>query len=132
MKNATMKMYHAVDPREELIRAVGDLSKINVYNNYILCAVYKRPEKTASGLHLPDTVRKEDDYQGKVVMVLKKGPLAFVDDDKTSFAGQNVNVGDWAVVRSSDGWKLNINGHLCHMVQDIQIRMTIPEPDVVF
>ena len=132
MKTATMKMYHAADPRVELSRAVGDLSQINVMNNYLLCAVYKRPDKLASGLHLPDTVRQEDDYQGKVVLVLKKGPLAFVDDDNTAFAGQNVNVGDWAVVRSSDGWKLNINGQLCHMVQDIQIRLTIPEPDVVF
>jgi co-chaperonin GroES (HSP10) len=132
MKTSTMKMFHAADPREELKRAVGDLSDINIFNNYLLCAVYRRPEKLASGLHLPDTVRKEDDYQGKVVLVLKKGPLAFVDDDSTRFAGQDVNVGDWVVVRSSDGWKLNINGQLCHMIQDIQVRMTIPEPDIAF
>ena len=132
MKTATMKMHHAADPRVELTRAVGDLSNIKVFNNYLLCAVYKRPEKTASGLYLSDTTRKEDDYQGKTVLVLKKGPLAFVDDDNTRFAGQNVEVGEWVVVRSSDGWKLNINGQLCHMIQDIQVRMTIPEPDVVF
>lgn len=132
MKTATMKMFHAGDPREELKLAIGDLSKVNVFHNYILCAVYKRPDKLASGLHLPDQVRKEDDYQGKVALVLKKGPLAFVDDDRTSFAGQNVDVGDWVVVRSSDGWKLNINGQLCHMIQDTQVRLTIPEPDVAF
>jgi len=132
MKTATMKMYHAVDPREQLIRAIGDLSKIKVFNNHILCAVYKRPEKLASGLHLPDQVRKEDDFQGKVALVLKKGPLAFVDDDRTAFGGQNVEVGDWVVVRSSDGWKLNINGHLCHMIQDVQIKLAIPEPDIAF
>ena len=132
MKTATMKMHHAADPRDELTYAVGDLSKIQVFNNYLLCAVYKRPEKTASGLYLSDTTRKEDDYQGKVILVLKKGPLAFVDDDNTAFAGQNVDVGQWVVVRSSDGWKLNVNGQLCHMIQDTQVRMVIPEPDVVF
>lgn len=132
MKSANMKMLHAVDPAEELKLAVGDLSKIKVFHNNILCAVYKRPEKLASGLYISDKTRQEDEYQGKVVLVLKKGPLAFIDDDKTAFAGQDVNPGDWVVLRSSDGWKLNINGVLCHVIQDVQIKMTIPEPDVAF
>lgn len=132
MKTATMKMLHTGDPAEELKKSVGDISKIKIYNNLVLCAVYKRPTMMKSGIHLPDQVIKEDEYQGKVVLVLKKGPLAFVDDDKTSFAGQNIEVGEWAVVRSSDGWKLNINGQLCQIVQDIQIRMSVPEPDVAF
>jgi co-chaperonin GroES (HSP10) len=127
-----MKMLHAVNPAEELKNAVGDLSKLKVYHNNILCAVYKRPEKTASGLYLSDGIRKEDEYQGKVVLVLKKGPIAFQDDDKTSFAGQDVQEGEWVVLRSSDGWKLNINGVLCHVIQDTQIKMTIPEPDMAF
>jgi co-chaperonin GroES (HSP10) len=127
-----MKMLHAVDPAQELRMAVGDISKINVYHNNILCAVYKRPEKTASGLYLSDGIRKEDEYQGKVVLVLKKGPIAFQDDDKTSFAGQDIQEGEWVVLRSSDGWKLNINGVLCHVIQDTQIKMTIPEPDMAF
>jgi len=132
MKTATMKMLHAGNPAEELRNAVGDLSKLKVYHNNILCAVYKRPEKTASGLYLSDNTRKEDEYQGKVVLVLKKGPIAFQDDDKTLFAGQDIEEGEWVVLRSSDGWKLNINGVLCHVIQDTQIKMTIPEPDMAF
>lgn len=132
MSKNVFKMAHAVDPANELQTSVGDISGINIFNNWILIAVYKRPEKTASGLYLTDNTRKEDEYQGKVGLVLKKGPLAFVDDDKTSFAEQNVNVGDWVVFRSSDGWALNVNGELCRMLQDIQIRMTVPSPDVVF
>jgi co-chaperonin GroES (HSP10) len=132
MKSANMRMLHAVDPAEELKLAVGDLSKIKVFHNNILCAVYKRPEKLASGLYISDKTRQEDEYQGKVVLVLKKGPLAFIDDDKTAFAGQDVNPGEWVVLRSSDGWKLNINGVLCHVIQDVQIKMTVPEPDVAF
>ena len=127
-----MKMVHTVDPVEELRKAIGDLSKVKIYNNWILCAVYKRPEKTASGLYLADTTRKEDEYQGKVGLVVKKGPIAFVDDDNTSFNGQNVELGDWVVFRASDGWSLNVNGVLCRMLQDTNIRLTIPSPDVVF
>lgn len=132
MAVTNMKMLHTVDPVEELKKSVGDISNIKIMNNWILCAVYKRPERLASGFFIPESTRKEDEYQGKVGLVLKKGPIAFVDDDKTSFVGQDVQVGEWIVFRSSDGWSLNVNGILCRMLQDVQIRMTIPSPDVVF
>jgi len=132
MAKNSMKMTHTVDPVNELRESVGDLSGIKIYNNWILCAIYKRPEKTASGIILTDNTRKEDEYQGKVGLVLKKGPLAFVDDETTTFQEQNVNIGEWIVFRSSDGWSLTVNGVLCRMMQDIQIRMAIPSPDVVF
>ena len=129
---SNLKMLHTSDPREELIKSVGDLNKIKLFNNHILCAVYKRPEKTASGIYLTDNTRKEDEYQGKVAIVLKKGPFAFKDDAQTSFAGQDVEIGDWVVFRVSDGWQVTVNGVLCRMLQDTQIRMTIDSPDVVF
>lgn len=127
-----LKMVHAVDPREEILAAIGKLDNIKIFNNWVLIAVYKRPEKTAGGIILTDTVRKEDEYQGKVGLVVKKGPLAFVDDDRTSFNGQNVELGEWVVFRTSDGWSLDVNGVICRMLQDTQIRMTVDSPDVVF
>lgn len=127
-----MKMHHAGDPREDIRNAIGDLSKVDIYFNWVLVAVYKRPEKTKSGIYLTDDSRKEDEYQGKAGLVLKKGLQAFIDDANTSFQGQNVNVGDWVVIRPSDGWQVMINGVLCRMVQDVQIRLRIDSPDVVF
>jgi co-chaperonin GroES (HSP10) len=125
-------MTHAVDPRKEIVESIGDLSKIKIFNNYILVGVYKRPEKTKGGIILHHDTRKEDEYQGKVGLVLKKGPIAFVDDDKTSFNGQNVQEGEWIAFRTSDGWSIEINGVLCRMLQDTQIRLSIPHPDAVF
>lgn len=127
-----MKMHHAGDPRAEIRNAIGDLSKVDIFFNWVLVAVYKRPEKTKSGIYLTDDSRKEDEYQGKAGLVLKKGVQAFVDDANTFFQGQNVNVGDWVVIRPSDGWQVMINGVLCRMVQDVQIRLRIDSPDVVF
>jgi len=124
-------MEHAVDPREELMASIGKLDDIKVYNNWILLAVYKRPEKTKSGIYLSDSFRKEDEYQGKVGLLVKKGPLAFMDDANTSFAGQNAEVGDWIAFRVSDGWSLEVNGVLCRMIQDTQIRLAVPSPDTV-
>jgi co-chaperonin GroES (HSP10) len=127
-----LKMQHAVDPREDLWKQIGNLDDIKIYNNWVLLAVYKRPEKTVGGILITDHTRKEDEYQGKVGLVVKKGPVAFVDDERTSFAGQNVDLGDWVVFRTSDGWALEVHGVLCRMVQDTQIRLTVPNPDDVF
>ena len=127
-----MKMHHEGDPRVKIQNAIGDLSKVDIFFNWVLVAVYKRPEKTKSGIFLTDDSRKEDEYQGKAGLVLKKGAQAFVDDANTSFQGQNVNVGDWVVIRPSDGWQVMINGVLCRMVQDVQVRLRIESPDVVF
>jgi co-chaperonin GroES (HSP10) len=127
-----MKMEHVEDPREQIGNAIGDLSKVDIFFNWVLVAVYKRPERTKSGIYLTDDSRKEDEYQGKAGLVLKKGAQAFVDDANTSFQGQNVNVGDWVVIRPSDGWQVMINGVLCRMVQDVQVRLRIESPDVVF
>jgi len=126
-----MKMTHAGDPRAELMSSVGDISGIKIFNNWILVAVYKRPEKTLGGIILTDNTRKEDEYQGKVGLVLKKGPLAFVDDDKVSFNGQDVELGEWIAFRVSDGWSLEVNGVICRMLQDVQIRLGLPSPDVI-
>ena len=128
----SFKMEHAEDPRQKLLSDIGNIDTLKIYNNWILCAVYKRPEKTASGIYLSDGVRKEDEYQGKVGLVVKKGPIAFQDDANTSFFGQNVNIGDWVVFRPSDGWSLNVNGQLCRMLQDTQIRLVTDAPDVVY
>ena len=124
-------MTHAGDPRAELMSSVGDISGIKIFNNWILVAVYKRPEKTLGGIILTDNTRKEDEYQGKVGLVLKKGPLAFVDDDKASFNGQDVKLGEWIAFRVSDGWSLEVNGVICRMLQDVQIRLGLPSPDVI-
>ena len=124
-------MTHAGDPRAELMSSVGDISGIKIFNNWILVAVYKRPEKTLGGIILTDNTRKEDEYQGKVGLVLKKGPLAFVDDDKASFNGQDVELGEWIAFRVSDGWSLEVNGVICRMLQDVQIRLGLPSPDVI-
>lgn len=131
------KSVHDSDPRKELLDRVGNIDELEVFHNQVLVAVYQRPSeiKTASGmvLHLPDSVRKEDDYQGKVGLVLKTGPLAFVGSDPDVFAGQSVKQGDWIAFRVSDGWSLMLkNGILCRMLHDVDLRLRIPTPDYAF
>lgn len=128
----SLKMYHARDPREEMMEQVGDLSGIEVMHNQILVMVYVRPSKTASGLFISDKTREEDRFQGKAGLVLKKGPQAFKDDEVNKFDGQDVHPGDWVFYRVSDGFPLNVNGQLCRLLEEVHIKGKVNSPDVVF
>ncbi len=127
-----MLMIHENDPADELMKSVGDLSEYKVFSNWILVGTYVRPEKTASGIYLTQSTIDEDKFQGKVGIVLKKGPLAFVDDINVSFHGQNVEVGDWVSFRLSDSTKVSVNGVPCRLLSDTAIKMVIPAPDKVW
>jgi co-chaperonin GroES (HSP10) len=111
---------------------VGDLSKIEIFNNQILVAIYIRPEKTAGGILLTNNVRDEDKWQGKMGLVLKKGPSAFVDESQNWFNGVDVAVGDWVIFRPSDGWGIEVNGVLCRLLDDTVIRGRAPNPDMIW
>lgn len=131
------KGIHTIDPREELLNKVGTLDEIDVFHNQVLVAVYERPSeiktKTGMVLHLPDSVRGEDKWQGKVGLVLKSGPMAFVGKDPDEFAGQNVKRGDWIAFRVSDGWSLMLGDSvLCRMLHDTDLKLRIPTPDYAF
>ena len=121
-----------VDPAQELIDKVGYIDDLDIFFNKILCAIYLRPEKTKRGIILTDEIRAEDKYQGKAAVVLKVGPTAFVDDGAAKFHGQSVKVGDWIVFRPSAGLKMTINATDCVLIQDVQVELRIPSPDIVF
>jgi len=125
-------MAHDKDPREALLKEVGDLSGVEIFNMQVLVAVYIRPEKTKSGIILSDKTRDEDRFQSKVGLIVKKGPSAFVDDDGKWFSGLDIKEGDWIVFRPSDGWNVTVNGTLCRMLDDMSIRGRISHPDQVW
>ena len=120
------------DPADEIREKIGYIDDFDIFFNKVLVAIYIRPKKTKSGIHLTDDTVKEDEYQGKAALVLKKGPTAFMDDGDARFHGQDVEVGDWIVFRPSNGVKLSINKTLCVLLQDVQIEMRVPSPDAVF
>lgn len=127
---AAMRMVHDKDPAKEIREAAGDLSGVDLSGNQVLLGLYKRPEKTASGIILSDVTRKEDEYQGKVGLVLKLGPQAF--DDGEYFKGWRVKEGDWVVCWVSDGRQVGVNKQLCRVVKDNEVRMRVDAPDQVY
>lgn len=127
-----MIMDHAVDPKQKLLDDLGDISNVEIFNNQILVAVYIRPAKTKSGIYLSEQSRDEDKMQGKVGLVVKKGPSAFVDDANEWFKDVSVEVNDWVVFRPSDGWGITVNNVLCRMIDDTAIRGKVDAPDRVW
>ena len=132
-----LKAVHAINPKTELLKKVGDLSDFKITFNQILCAVYLRPAQAqfkTLKLELPDGTRDEDRYQGKVGLVLKMGPRAFVDDAERQFHNFSVRVGDWIVFRASDGWQITLaeNQVLCRMFTEWDIRGVVASPDFVW
>lgn len=132
-----LAMRHDVDPAEDLrAKLKGKIEEVEVFHNLILVAQYVRPDSIDLGggkrIFLTDQTRKEDEYQGKVGLVLKKGPMAFEDDGVNQFHGQNVQVGDWICFRTSDGWPLIIGDVHCRFLEEAHIKARIASPDIVF
>jgi co-chaperonin GroES (HSP10) len=125
-------MEHPVDPAEVLKKEIGDTSNVEVFNNQILVAVYIRPQKTKSGIFLTEKTTDEDRYQSKVGLVIKKGPEAFNDESGIWFSDTEIKEGEWVVFRPSDGWSITVNNVLCRMIDDVNVRARIDQPDRVW
>lgn len=135
MPNAAKQIAHVYDPKQEILDKLGDLSAVEIAHNEVLLAIYRRPEKTSGGIILTHNNLKEDVYQGKVGLVVKIGPGCV-------FTNVAIELHDWVVVRPSDTWALDINGHpdalkhedfvACRLVFDDRIRARIAQPGMVW
>lgn len=125
-------MAHDADPRAEKLAEIGDISGFELFHNQVLCAVYLRPQKTKSGIYLTDSTLDEDKYQSKVGLVVKMGPSAFVDPEGKWFRDIKAEMNDWAVFRPSESWSVTVNGVLCRILDDINIRGRVAHPDQVY
>ena len=126
------RMNHSVDPKKVILDEMGDISKVELFNNQVLVAIYMRPEKTASGILLPGQTRDEDKYQGKAGLVIKLGPNAFGETTDNLFNGVDVNLHDWVYFKPSDVWSITVHGVLCRILDDTAVRGKIDAPDVVW
>lgn len=117
--------------KDDTLKAVGDLKKLSLFSGRVLVAIYISPSKTKGGIILTDKAKQEDVYQGQVGLVLKKGPLAFQDDDVTKFHGQDVQPGEWVAFRPGDGKRIQINGVDCRIIEDTAIDAIVDDPTIV-
>jgi len=129
---SNVKMLHDIDPKEKLKAQIGDLTSLEVFNNQVVIAIYTRPERTKGGIFLTPNAQSEDKIQSKVGLVVKMGPEAFMDERGKWFADVEINVGDWVVFRPSEGWNITINDVACRMLDDVNIRCRVQNPDMIW
>lgn len=120
------------NPKLAIIKAFGDLSNERVLSDLVLVGTYFRPEKTRGGIIRPGDNVKEDEFQGKVGLVLKKGPYAYGDWEDDHDRGKNCEVGDWVVYSIKDGWPVTINEAAARLIPYDKIRMNITSPEMAF
>jgi co-chaperonin GroES (HSP10) len=135
-----MKMLRSGDPKQVILDKIGmvedTIPGFQLLGNRVLIAIYER-EKTSKvtqgGIHLPDSVLKEDSIQGKAALVVALGPTAFVSDERVQFDDAEVlRVGDWVMAFVSQGIRCAVNGVPCRIIRDQDITMRIPDPDAVW
>lgn len=126
-------MQHDEKPEDTIKKAIGDISELILTGVQVLVGTYVRPKATKGGILLTDKIREEDLYQGKVGLVLKVAPGAFVDGElaDTKFNGFKAKVGDWVFYRGADGFSLSISGQHCRILEDVHVRGRLPNPDMV-
>jgi co-chaperonin GroES (HSP10) len=120
------------NPKMDILKHIGDLSGAKVHFNLVLVATYIRPAKTSGGIIRPDSNVGEDEWQGKVGLVLKLGSRAFKDDNDFEFGEDRVSVGEWVVYKVGDATPVILNGYPCRWVKDSSIKMTVKDPNMVF
>jgi len=130
-----LEMVHDDDPADVIrgrLAKIDGFDEIEVSYNNVLVAQYVREGKTRSGILLPDQTRREDEFQGKAYLVIKMGPMAFLDDEHVRFGGFRVQEGDWVACRPADGWAVTAGDTPFRLFRDVDIKMKIPRPDMTW
>lgn len=122
----------AKDKKQAIIDSVGDLAGVEVFSDLVLVGTYIEDEKTAGGIYKPKSTVQESEFQGKVGLVLKSGPLAYGDWEEGDEIGKNAQPSTWVVFAIKDGWPVQINGVACRFIPYEKLRARVADPAMVF
>lgn len=128
---------YAADPKEFMLeRCRVWIDNMVVLHNWVISATYYLPAfvilPTGQKWHRAQTTHDEALWQGKVGLVVAKGPMVFIDDEQVKFHGQKVEIGDWVQYDIHDGRQFTINRIHCRMLKDAQILAKVRDPSLVY
>lgn len=122
---------YAVDPRKALMDfAAPFLDGLHIGPAKLLVATFRQPEKTAGGIIKTDRYRDEDKFQGVAGLVLKVGPLAFMDDVKVKFGGFEAKQFQWVTCNPDYGRARELRGLHCRIIEDTYIDSVVDDPEI--
>lgn len=100
-----------------------------VHGYRVLLKAITLPEKTKSGLVLPETLRNMERRSYNIGLVLKMGDQAYQPSERFP-GGPYCKIGDWVYYSSYERDEVNINNHLCYFINDERIYATLLESDL--
>src|SRR5262249_2125581 len=131
---------YAADPRTFLLKKCASfMGAVEVMHNWIVLATHYLPPFTVlpngTRFYRSDQTLEEVQYQGKVGLVIAKGPIAFMDDPEAGvrFHGQNVEIGEWVSFDRPRGGQNPINRVHCRYLKDVQVMLKVKgNPELVY
>jgi len=130
---------YAQDPKGFMLQRCSLwMDNAEYFHNYIVTATYYLPafEILPGGQkwHRAQTTHDEALWQGKVGLVVAKGPLAFRDNPETGvfFHGQDVNIGDWLQYDIHDPRQFTIQRIHCRLLKDVHVIARLKDPRMVY
>lgn len=131
-KTVIEKLANSKDQKVTALELLGDLDGLKVMANKVLVCMYIEPDMRGS-LYLGKETLRESVFQGTVGMVVKKGKMAFKDDEatKTYFYGEGAEIGEYVIFRAGDGKRVQIRGVDCKWVDDVVIDGVVADPNLI-
>ena len=119
------------DIKKATLKALGNLKNERVLHSQVLVAIWAGTQYHAGTKILKsDKALQETIYQGSVGIVIKVGAGAFKDVPGAKFYGETLKVGDFVLMKPSDGLQLMINGVPCRLFEDVNIKMVVSDPEL--
>ncbi len=128
---------YANDPRAFFLKRCKDLmSKTRLDTNNILIATYFAPEvtkikgpgNTMIDFVIPKSVSAESKWQSRVGLLIAKGPLAWVSDDRVNFGGTTHEIGAWVCFDRQDGRQVAGHRIHCRRLLDVNVWCETDDP----
>ena len=93
----------------------------------LLVIPYYMPQKTKSGIYIPDATRDRESFATVAAYVVKVGPDAYKDDDKFP-SGAWCKEGSWVLMGRYAGNRFKVDGLEVRLINDDNIIATILDP----
>lgn len=127
---------YARDPRQFLLDRCMWTQHCTIMQNLVCCAVYYLPLfdilPNGQKWYRADRTTDEAAWQGKIGLVVAKGPLAFRDEPGINFHGQDVKIGEWVQWDIHDARQGAIDRVSVRYIKDIHIIAKWDDPRIVY
>jgi|TARA_R100000315_G_C5199002_1_gene116800 co-chaperonin GroES (HSP10) len=93
----------------------------------LLIAIPLKEEKTEGGILLPEDTRRREEAASITGMILKIGPDAYTDQERFP-SGAWCKEGDWIVMRSYTGTRIEVHGQEFRIINDDSVEAIVEDP----